>query len=89
MVVLEDIIFIYDIQTMKILHQIITPTNPFGQWLNLYPCANTNVSSHLRAVTSPGEQLHRISDEEEGVYTRPDTGTRPAISTERYRTDGW
>lgn len=31
MVVLEDIIFIYDIQTMKTLHQIVTPTNPFGE----------------------------------------------------------
>ncbi|KAF2152542.1 WD40 repeat-like protein [Myriangium duriaei CBS 260.36] len=29
-VVLEDIIFIYDIQTMKTLHQIVTPTNPYS-----------------------------------------------------------
>ncbi|KAG8628399.1 hypothetical protein KVT40_004272 [Elsinoe batatas] len=29
-VVLEDIIFIYDIQTMKTLHQITTPTNPYA-----------------------------------------------------------
>lgn len=30
MVVLEDVIFIYDIQTMKTLHQITTPLNPYA-----------------------------------------------------------
>lgn len=30
-VVLEDLIFIYDIQTMKVLHQIVTPSNPYGR----------------------------------------------------------
>lgn len=34
MVVLEDIIFLYDMQTMKVLHHIQTPSNPHGQSLS-------------------------------------------------------
>lgn len=30
MVVLDDLIFVYDITTMKVLHQILTPSNPYG-----------------------------------------------------------
>ncbi|PNS18316.1 Autophagy-related protein 18 [Sphaceloma murrayae] len=52
MVVLEDIIFIYDIQTMKTLHQITTPINPYALCA-LSPNPDNNYIAYPLRKTDP------------------------------------
>ncbi|KAF4554774.1 putative autophagy-related protein 18 [Elsinoe fawcettii] len=51
-VVLEDVIFIYDIQTMKTLHQITTPSNPYALCA-LSPNPDNNYIAYPLRKTDP------------------------------------
>ena len=93
LVVTDDLIFIYDVSSMKSLHRIVTPSNPYGE------CPGTAVaialsglmltwSSTMRPLGQLAKQLYCISHAKKRPPTTSRTDPRPTKRPASDRANG-